>query len=240
LHEPVVALARQGHLFDLTLSPGYWEALRHWLEDNGHWDAGFLGEKTEAYDFPLSFVQRSVGDDVLYRQYEQAIAGEDTGYCLGEVGDPSAIGEPGRCLGCGACTTPEERAAITQHTMQHPGRVTRELDETDARQAAPAAGVRAGPAALAGRRRRSRLDQRPVMRSLLARIRPGRHPALGAGGALHDAGERAALRRALRRDGDRAEGVGPLRAGARAWGDVELPEGASLSERLDRVRAGQL
>lgn len=130
LHEPLVALARQDHLFDLTLTPGYWEALQAWLEVNGHWDAGFLGEKTEAYDFPLSFVRRSVGDDVLYRHYAQAIAGEDPGYCLGEVGDPTAVGGVGRCLACGACTTPEERAAITRHQMVRPGAgYLRELED---------------------------------------------------------------------------------------------------------------
>ena len=129
LHAPVTALAREGHLFDLTLTPGYWEALRSWLEAHGHWDAGFLGEKTEAYDFPLSFVARSVSDDVLYRHYAQAIAGEDPGYCLGEVGDPAAVGGQGRCLACGACSTPEERGAITEHVMARPGAgYVRELD----------------------------------------------------------------------------------------------------------------
>jgi hypothetical protein len=121
LCEPVIALARQGHYFDLTLTPGYWDALQTWLEDHGHWQAAFLGEKTDDYDFPLAFVQRSVDDAVLYRQYARAIAGEDAGYCLGEVGAPGGTGAPGHCLGCGACTTAEERAAITDHAMQHPG-----------------------------------------------------------------------------------------------------------------------
>ncbi|MBN1248425.1 MAG: hypothetical protein JXC32_12255 [Anaerolineae bacterium] len=121
LHEPVIALARQGHLYDLDLSPGYWEALQAWMEANGYWHEGFLGEKMSGYDFALSFVKRSVDGAMLYRQYEQAVAGVDEGYCLGEVGVPGVTGAPGRCLGCGACTNIEEREAITRHTMQHPG-----------------------------------------------------------------------------------------------------------------------
>lgn len=50
-----------------------------------------------------------------------AKAGEDSGYCLGEVGLPGGIGEAGRCLGCGACTDEGVRGSITKHRMQHPG-----------------------------------------------------------------------------------------------------------------------
>ncbi len=121
LSEPVLALAAEGHCYDLQLSPGYWEALRGWMVDHGHWDDAFLGVKGPDTAFALGFVSSDATPGLLYSQFEQAIAGEDEGYCLGEVGTPGGVGEPGRCLGCGACTTSEERAAITQHTMRHPG-----------------------------------------------------------------------------------------------------------------------
>jgi len=131
LCEPVIELARQGHLYDLVLTPGYWTALRAWMEEHGYWTDAFLGEKGPDAEFPLDFVKPSVRPGMLYHQYTQALAGVDEGYCLGEVGNPAAVGEPGRCLGCDACTTPEERAAITQHQMQVPGSgYLRELEET--------------------------------------------------------------------------------------------------------------
>ncbi len=131
LWEPVIELAKQGHLFDLVLTRGYWHALRAWMEEHGHWTDAFLGEKDRDAEFPLDFVKPSVRPGMLYHLYTQALAGVDEGYCLGEVGSPARVGEPGRCLGCDACTTPEERAAITQHRMQIPGTgYVRELEQT--------------------------------------------------------------------------------------------------------------
>ncbi|MGC9466981.1 MAG: radical SAM protein [Anaerolineae bacterium] len=121
LHKPVTELAEAGHVYDLHLTPRYWEALRDWMVENGQWHEGFLGEKPRDWPFALDFVDMDVSTDFLYRQYLQAIQGVDQGYCLGEVGSPAGVGEPGICLGCGACTTPAERSAIIQHTMRHPG-----------------------------------------------------------------------------------------------------------------------
>jgi len=114
LHEPLSALAAQGHCYDTHLSPGYWETLRGWMEAHGHWTPTFLGEKGPDYPFALDFVQPAVGVDFLYRQYQQAREGVDEGYCLG------GEGETGHCLGCGACSTPEQRQAITSHVMHPP------------------------------------------------------------------------------------------------------------------------
>lgn len=121
LHEAVVALAQEGHFYDLHLTPGYWEELRRWMVEREYWCADFLGEKPADWPYALDFVRSRVPGAFLYEQYRQALAGVDQGYCLGEVGDPAAVGKPGTCLGCGACTTPEERAAILHHSMRHPG-----------------------------------------------------------------------------------------------------------------------
>ncbi|MBN2393305.1 MAG: radical SAM protein [Anaerolineae bacterium] len=115
LHAPVLALAREGNFYDVALTPGYWEALRAWMEDHGHWSETFLGEKGPDFAFPMSFVRSDVTPRFLYAQYQQALAGEDEGYCLGS-----------RCLACGACTAAEQRTAITGHAMRtasarHPG-----------------------------------------------------------------------------------------------------------------------
>jgi len=120
LFEPLVELASHGYCYDLELPSGYWDALQHWMKSHGLWNETFLGEKGPDVRAALDFVALDVPPGFLYRQYQQALAGVDEGYCLGEVGSPNAVGEPGQCLACGACSTPEERAAITRHTMRHP------------------------------------------------------------------------------------------------------------------------
>ena len=114
LHEPLIELARRGHCYDERLSPGYWEALRGWLEAHGRWTPAFLGEKGPDYPFPFQFVRPSVRSSFLYGQYRQAKAWVDGGYCLGGEGGAA------RCLGCGACTEEEQRAAITGHRIRPP------------------------------------------------------------------------------------------------------------------------
>lgn len=114
LVEPLVSLARQGFLYKGRLSRRYWEELRAWAEENGHWSEPFLGEKGPGYLFPLEFVQTNVPAEFLYRQYQEARAGLDRGYCLGDARGP------GRCLGCGACPDEETRRAITHHRIRLP------------------------------------------------------------------------------------------------------------------------
>ena len=119
LHAPVLALAQQGHCYDVTLTPGYWDALRAWMEEREQWNETFLGEKEPEYAFPMEFVRSDVTSRFLHQQYRQALAGEDDGYCLGSA-----------CLACGACTDAEQRTAITAHAMQHPGGAyRRELED---------------------------------------------------------------------------------------------------------------
>ena len=118
LHAPVLALAAQGHFYDVSLTPGYWDALRDWMEGHDHWTAAFLDEKGADYPFALDFVRSEVTARFLHRQYLQARDGVDEGYCLGN-----------RCLTCGACSDAAQREAITGHTMHHPGGVfLRELE----------------------------------------------------------------------------------------------------------------
>ncbi len=109
LIEPLVALARQGYFFDAALPPDYWDRFRGWMEQNGHWNGDVWGEKGPDYPFPLEFIPSAPPDDFLYRQYQNAQAGQDSGYCLG-----------GRCLGCGACQDEEQRQAILHHRIRQP------------------------------------------------------------------------------------------------------------------------
>jgi radical SAM superfamily enzyme YgiQ (UPF0313 family) len=114
LAEPMAALAEQGYFFDTTLPPGYWDELKGWMAREGHWQDAFLGEKGPDYAFALDFVKSNVSDEFLYRQYREAQAGADGGYCLGS--DEQA----GRCLGCGACVNEEQRQAVTHHRIRQP------------------------------------------------------------------------------------------------------------------------
>jgi radical SAM superfamily enzyme YgiQ (UPF0313 family) len=119
LHEPVLALAQRGHCYDIALTPGYWDALCAWLVDSGWWNETFLGEKRPDFAFPMDFVRSDVTSRFLYSQYQQALTGVDGGYCLGS-----------QCLACGACTDAEQRRAIAEHAMRHPGGLyLRELED---------------------------------------------------------------------------------------------------------------
>jgi radical SAM superfamily enzyme YgiQ (UPF0313 family) len=114
LSEPLVDLAQKGTCYDTDLPPGYWDALRAWMVREGHWNDAFLGEKGHDYPFALAFVRSDVSPAFLYRQYEQAKEGVDSGYCLG------GHDGRGRCLGCGACVDEEQRDAITRHKVRIP------------------------------------------------------------------------------------------------------------------------
>jgi radical SAM superfamily enzyme YgiQ (UPF0313 family) len=114
LAEPVAALAERGYFYDTTLPPGYWDELNGWMVQEGHWQEAFLGEKGPDYPFALDFVKSNVSDEFLYRQFQEAQAGVDGGYCLGS--DEQA----GHCLGCAACVDEEQRRVITHHRIRGP------------------------------------------------------------------------------------------------------------------------
>ena len=114
LLEPLIDLARQGHCFDETLPEGYWEQLQRRLAQSGHWNEDWLGEKGADRSFALDFCQTEISARFLYRQYQDAVAGADGGYCLGNTD------ERGRCLGCGACLDEAQRQQITQHQIHLP------------------------------------------------------------------------------------------------------------------------
>jgi len=129
LVDPIVALAQRGHCFDAALSPGYWDELKRWMMMHGHWSDAFLGEKGPDYPFALAFVRSDISPEFLYRQYQEAQSGKDSGYCLG-IGD-----QPGTCLGCGACLSVEQRETMVRHQIRLPdaGPYMASLRETMAR-----------------------------------------------------------------------------------------------------------
>lgn len=121
LSDFLVTMAHKGYCYDTELAEDYWHTLRSWMESEGYWTADFLGEKDADTAFPLAFVRHSVSPDFLYHQYRQAQEGVDGGYCLGEIGHMHDESADARCLGCGACTTREERLSITTHRMTRVG-----------------------------------------------------------------------------------------------------------------------
>jgi hypothetical protein len=62
----------------------------------------------------MAHIRSDIRPEFLYQQYQEALSGKDTGYCLGETNGQ------GRCLGCGACLAPEEREAIVHHRTRVP------------------------------------------------------------------------------------------------------------------------
>ncbi|MCP4542078.1 MAG: radical SAM protein [Chloroflexi bacterium] len=116
LVEPIVMLAREGYCFDTAMPPQYWDKLKGWMEEAGHWNDAFLGEKEPDYPFALEFVESNISGEFLYCQYQEAQSGVDSGYCLGNDK------QPGRCLGCEACVDQEQRRSITHHQIRQPER----------------------------------------------------------------------------------------------------------------------
>jgi radical SAM superfamily enzyme YgiQ (UPF0313 family) len=114
LLEPLISLARQGHSFDEALPEGYWDQFQAQLARSGRLSAAFVGEKGLDWSFALDFCQTDISETFLYRQYQEAVAGKDGGYCLGGADDR------GRCLGCGACLDESQRRQITQHQIDLP------------------------------------------------------------------------------------------------------------------------
>ena len=101
----VVALARDGCLYDGESSVGYAQRLQEAMLAAGLWNETFLGKKPAAHRFPFDFVATAVSPGFLWKQFESACAGRDTGYCLGDT-----------CLVCGACRNKAERMALASRT----------------------------------------------------------------------------------------------------------------------------
>jgi len=77
----------------------------------GQWNEAFLGEKGPDDSFALDFVRSNVPPEFLYRQYQEAREGVDSGYCLGSQD------QEGRCLGCGACVSAEQREQMVRRRI---------------------------------------------------------------------------------------------------------------------------
>ena len=99
----VVALAREGQLYDGESSVDYAQRLQSAMTAAGVWDESFVQAKSATHQFPFNFVNTPVTPAFLLKQFKKACAHRDTGYCLGE-----------KCLVCGACQTPVERKALTR------------------------------------------------------------------------------------------------------------------------------
>ncbi len=103
----IVALAREGVVYDGTTTADYAQRLQALMQAAGLWEADLLGEKPAKQRFPFAFVERPVTAKFLWQQYEAAREARETGYCLGES-----------CLACGACRTKAAKQALTQRARQ--------------------------------------------------------------------------------------------------------------------------
>ena len=98
----VVALAREGCVYDGESSADYAQRLQDAMTAAGLWNEAFLGGKPASHRFPFDFVATAVSPKFLLKQFKLACAGRDKGYCLGET-----------CLLCDACRDKAERKALT-------------------------------------------------------------------------------------------------------------------------------
>jgi hypothetical protein len=101
----VVALAREGWLYDGTSSVDYARRMQESLAAAGVWDDAFSREKPVQHGFPFDFVTTAVTPKFLRQQYDSACVSRDTGYCLGDT-----------CLVCGACRNKAGRQALTNRS----------------------------------------------------------------------------------------------------------------------------
>jgi hypothetical protein len=103
----LVALAREGVVYDGTTTADYAQRLQALMCSAGLWTDELLAEKPARHRFPFAFVARPVTDKFLWKQYEAAREARETGYCLGDT-----------CLTCGACPTAAARKALTQRVRR--------------------------------------------------------------------------------------------------------------------------
>ena len=98
----VVELARAGCRYDGETTADYAQRLQAAMQAAGLWDECFLSEKPGKHRFPFDFVATGISAKFLWKQYQAACKGRESGYCLG-----------GACLACGACRSTAGRKALT-------------------------------------------------------------------------------------------------------------------------------
>jgi len=105
---PLVAeLADERNLFDGSPMAAYAQRLQERMETAGIRHEEFCAKKPVLHKFPFDFVKAPVAPDFLWQQYMSAVAGCDTGYCLGET-----------CHACGACRGLPAREALTERSRR--------------------------------------------------------------------------------------------------------------------------
>jgi len=117
LCDPVIEMAREGCCYDGHLDSRWWDWFRRWMENNGVWNNGFLGEKQSDCQFPLEFVTPRISGKFLYSQYNRGKEFKDSGYCLG------GSGRRGTCLACGACVDAGQKTRILKHSPESAGQM---------------------------------------------------------------------------------------------------------------------
>ena len=71
LHQPLTALAAEGHFFDRGLSPGAYRVFRRWAETPRYLLEELRAEKSAQWPFPLQFVENAPAAANLYGRYEK-------------------------------------------------------------------------------------------------------------------------------------------------------------------------
>jgi hypothetical protein len=103
---PLLAeLADERNLFDGAPMAAYAQRLQERMEAAGIWNEDFWAKNPVSHKFPFDFVKPPVAPDFLWQQYMSAVAGCDTGYCLGET-----------CHACGACRSLVAREELTERS----------------------------------------------------------------------------------------------------------------------------
>lgn len=99
----LLAMSRQGYLYDRTLGDGAWQFARAFLAERGALSDAYLAAKPQDHHFPYPFLQPVVGPGVTFRRYQDATNGVERTSCLGAT-----------CQACGACDD-ERRSFLVGH-----------------------------------------------------------------------------------------------------------------------------
>ncbi len=100
LHPLLVRLAESGSVTDRGLGPEARESLQQWMDACGD---SLAGEKPREHAFAFPFLNDEATRSFLHRQYEEAKAGHDHGYCR------HGIDAAERCADCTGCTRSPRR-----------------------------------------------------------------------------------------------------------------------------------